>query len=244
MIFEKARDYLTDIYLSEIDGNDFNLYSSNDQLEIVGGKLKNTGEAYFLNKSNKKIGLKINNNSYIFIQSREKFVDTVLFNELSNEDDNLNPEDFDKVEYIEFYESNKNNNSFTKLEYLVNKSSYLLIGYNKMSEDYNQSISILDQFLLSKTLKKLGITKPQNPYFDVRANKNINILIPNNFHLLYEIEQNGKSLDNFFLRKSLIKKVNCEMLNADISFYSLNDDSKDCIDLIKKNIESKFNEAR
>ncbi len=244
MIFKKASDYLTSIFIAEIDGSDFNLYSSNDKLEIIGGNIKDTGESYFLSKSNKRIGLKINNGSYIFIQSREKFADTTLFKKLSKKDNKLNSKVFDEVEYVEFFESNKNNNTVTKIEYLVNKSSYLLIGYYKMFEDYNQSISILDQFLLSKTLKKLGITEPQNPYFDVRSNKNIMLLIPDNFHLLYEIKANGKNLDNLFFRKSLIKKVNCEMLDADVRFYSLSDESKDCIDLTHKNIQSKFDEER
>ena len=238
MIFDKANDYIFQIFSNQDIPNDFKILGKYKKASTLGGYLNN-GDAYLL----VKIGLRINNGTYSFIQQREKITDSREFQEIFEYDERFSEEDlrnsFKDVEFVQFFENDSKQNTSLKLSFLVNKSSYILYDYyNQYSKnDYNEA-SLKLKYINAVDFIKLGLVTPTNNEFNIQNNKKNIFIIPDSHHKLFDIDFNSEELEHDFLRKKFIEKIYASVLEADRNSYILSDDFTCCIDTAKKNIEN------
>lgn len=248
-MFEKADEYLLKIFMHESSDNNFDLFAQKGENFSLGGILPETEEAYALYKRNNRIGLKIDNGKYIFIQTRTKFIDSDEFENLLENDEEQDEEklraEFKDVDYVTFWETDAENGTRLKIAYLANKSSYIVKDYYKIFDNFeNISVSFKDHLLNSNTLTKLKLSEPYDPSFDATqkdmARKKIVCIVSETLHNNYYIKQNLEEMTNLFLRQSIMRKVTNESVESDIKSYMLSSDIFDCIENVKKALESKF----
>lgn len=252
MSFKKAGDYLFRIFSEEEEGKDFHLFFSSDKIGFAGGFLndsENTSEdtnrgTYSLIKNGNMCGLKIGNGKYIFLQSRMPFVQVPKFQDIF-EDDEIGQEqfreDFKDVQYVEVFESDKENNSTRKISYLINKSTQLLLEYYHIDQNYdNIDCDLNEEYLNLSYLYMLKVHKPSNPSFDIMKSEKTLLIIPDNYHILFDMHDNGKTIQNPLFRQNIVKKVYSEILLAERASLFFQKDFKDCFSSIETTINNKF----
>lgn len=242
MIFDKANEYLFQIFSNQDTPSELKILGNSGNANTLGGFLNN-GDAYLLVNGNNKVGLRINNGKYSFIQKREKITNSHEFNEIFEYDEMFSEEDlreaFKDVDFVEFIEEDKDNNSSIKLSYLVNKSTYILYDYfNQFSKtDYN-SASLKINHINAVDFIKLGLLTPTNDDFNIQNKQNNILLVPDSHHKLYDISFNEQELESELLRKSFIDKIYASILEADKNSYIFNEDFSCCIDSAKKSVDN------
>lgn len=240
MIFKKASDYLTRIFCEESEGKDFNIYCADSTTTILGGNFGEGDESYYLSVQQNRIGLRINNGKYIFVLSRRPITTVEEFTQIFEDDGEELEEGFKDVEYVECFESDKENGTIVKVEYLVNKSEYLLIGYEDVSKQYSLSVDMLDEFLCPEYFKNIGLDRPSKPDFDI-TRAQLLFYVPDKYHELYDIEENGSEVESLPSRRGIIQHACADiMLQTDKIWYDLRRDSKDVIFSTKECLIHKY----
>lgn len=249
-MFEKAEEYITRIFYEQSPKNEFNIFATVKDDFSIGGFLQETGEAFSAYKKDNKIGIKVENGKYIYLQTREKFIDAEDFQDVVEHDPVYGEEDFrDKfkdVDYVSIWETDKEAGTTQKLSYLVNRSSYLVTEYFKIYGDYsNLGLTLNDEFLNSRELINLAIADPVIPGFDITntQGKKIVMLVPEKLHTKYIIKDNNQDMDNVFLRKALIKKIANEALEADKQSHTIVADLEECKDNLQSILQEKFEDS-
>ena len=128
MLYGKMVGYITRIFYEATDKKNFNLYSSDSNTSVAGGKINNSGESYFLSVNKNKIGLKINDEEYFFSINRMPFNIAAEHGDIFNGFGEDLKKQFKDVEFVECFELDKRNQTVILVDYLVNKSAFLLIG--------------------------------------------------------------------------------------------------------------------
>ena len=93
-MFEKIEDYITRIFYEQSPDNDFDIFATVKNNFSFGGFLKDSGEAFSAYKKDNKVGLKVDNGKYIYIQTREKFVESDDFQDVVENDPLFSEEEF------------------------------------------------------------------------------------------------------------------------------------------------------
>ena len=242
MIFDKAEEYLFDIFANQEIPQEFQICSNSKKLSTLGGYLDN-GDAYLLKKGKNKIGLRINNGKYSFIQHRQKLINAPEFQYIIENDEYITAEDFRNlfkdVDYVQFIECDQDINLVQQLSYLVNKSTYVLINYfNQSSPDDRNSATLNSDYINAISFFKFKLSSPANPFFDIRNLDNITLFISENHQSLYDITLNDEDLENENLRIKFINKIYSTIIDADKNSYILKDDLSYCIDSVSQKIEN------
>lgn len=249
MSFKKAGDYLFRIYSEESGNKDFHIFFSSNKYGFAGGFLDDSDiqEKYKLIKNGNKSGIKIGDGKYIFLQTRMPFVQTSKVKELFEDDEDIGVseeqfrKDFKDVQYVEIFESDKDNKLTKKIRYLINKSTQLLLEYYQIDQHYdNIECNLAEEFFRMSILYKLNIHNPKNPDFDILKSDKTLLLIPENYHRLFDINSNGREIDNPFFRENLIKRAYSEILFAERASLFFQKDFNDCFSLIESTIQNNF----
>lgn len=250
MMFEKVEEYITQIFYEQSPDNTFDIFATVKNNFSFGGFLQSTGEAFLAYKKDNKIGIKVENGKYIYIQTRQKFVDAEEFQDVVEHDPVYSERDFREkfkdVEYVSIWETDREAGTTQKLSYLVNKSSYLITEYFKVYGDYsNLGITLDDDFLNSRELINLAIADPVIPGFDITntQGKKIVVLVPEKLHTKYIIKDNDQNMDNVFFRKAIIKKVANEALEADKQTYTIATDLEECKINLQEILQEKYKDS-
>jgi len=249
-MFEKAEEYITQIFYEQSPKNEFNIFAAVKDDFSIGGFFQETGDAFSAYKKDNKIGIKVENGKYIYLQTREKFVDAEDFQDVVEHDAVYGEADFREkfkdVDYVSIWETDREAGTTQKLSYLVNRSSYLVTEYFKIYSDYsNLGITLDDEFLNSRELINLAIADPVVPGFDITntQGKKIVILVPEKLHTKYIIKDNNQDMDNIFFRKALIKKIANEALEADKQSHTIVADLEECKDNLQSILQEKFDDS-
>ena len=249
-MFEKIEDYITRIFYEQSPDNDFDIFATVKNNFSFGGFFKDSGEAFSAYKKDNKVGLKVDNGKYIYIQTREKFVESEEFQDVVENDPLFSEEEFKEkfkdVEYVSIWETDKESGTTQKISYLVNKSSYLVTEYFKIFEDYsNIGVTFDDDHLNASELINLAIADPVIPGFDITnlKGKKLVILVPEKLHSKYIIKNNNQEIENLFFRKSLIKKVANEAIDADKKSHMILTDLEECKTNLEQILKEKFNDS-
>lgn len=250
MMFEKAEEYIARIFYEQSPKNEFNIFAAVKDNFSIGGFLQETGEAFSAYKRDNKIGIKVENGKYIYLQTREKFVDAEDFQDVVEHDPVYEEDEFREkfkdVDYVSIWETDKEAGTTQKLSYLVNKSSYLITEYFKIYDDYsNIGITLDDEYINSKELINLAIADPVIPGFDITntQGKKLIVLVPDKLHTKYTIKDNNKDMRNVFFRKSIIKKVANETLEADKQAHTIVTDLEECRSNLQAILQEKFDDS-
>lgn len=246
-MFEKLDGYLVNIYMNlELDSNPIIFKMDNNNSYSIRGFL-DSNDTYMLFRKNNKFGLKINNGQYKFFYSREKFINsqdfiTILENDSEYDEDELR-KTFKDVDHVILGEYDQQSGIGQTMSFLVNQSSYLVTNYFKIYKDNsNISVSYDKDLLNSEELYKLHILNPIITNFNIATQKkeNIVVLVSDNFHENFIIKENMKDTNNLFIRKSVVKKMSNEAVEADRRSYTIIRDFDECAKKLNKILHQRF----
>lgn len=247
-MFEKLDEYLVKIYMNNKFNNDFIVFKRNAKNNYIIKGFIDSNDAFMLYRKNNELGLKANNGNYTFIYSREKFINSEIFKNLIDNDYEYDEEEliekYKDVDYVYVGEYDKQTGTGQNISFLVNKSSYLVTDYYRQYEDNNNVLASYDKDLLnSEALSKLRMENPIIPNFNIASQKkdNIIVLVSNNLHENFFIKENMKETNNLFLRKSIVKKMANEAVEADRKSYTIIKDFDECAEKLNDSLKQLFN---
>lgn len=246
-MFEKLDEYLVNIYMNPDQNSDFIIFKMNNKNDYSIRGFLSSDDAYMLFRKNNQFGLKVNNDQYIFLYSREKFVDSQDFRTLventSEYDEDELSEKFQNVDYVVLGEHNQQTGDGQTISFLVNKSSYLVTDYFRIYEDKSSVLASYDEDLLNiDELTKLHILNPIIPSFNIAKQKKdaIVVMVSDCFHENFIIKENMKDTDDLAFRKSIVQKMSNEAVEADRRSYTIIRDFDECAKNVNKIITQRF----
>lgn len=247
-MFEKLDEYLVNIYMNQEVENNFNIFKMVSKNNYsIGGFLEDSNDAYLLYRKDNKFGLKVNNGQYLFFYSREKYINSQGFKDILENDSECDKDElrdkFKDVECVTLGERDEKTGNGQKMTFLVNKSSYLVTSYYRIYEDdSNVSVSYDKDLLNLEELAKLHIFNPVIPNFNIAKVKkeNIVLLVSDSFHEYFIIKENLKYTSDLFFRRSIVKKMSNEAIEADRRSYTIIRDFDECAKKLNEILNQRF----